>query len=182
MWQKMVDCGHRKAQKVVLLSLVAGTRTVALPEDFTKVRLLEHLVGSVWYPCDFYERYDTAVTNQNTADVGNQYRFAYSILENNIVLEPTPANDETDTLRLTYFYQVDDLEADDEEPEIEKIFQYTLISGCCVQAKEKEEMIGGGGADTIPFLRTYNEQMQQFVNNIQLQTQQRIYTQPYGPY
>lgn len=183
LWQKYIDAGNHKAQTSTLLSIVANTREVALPANFTtKDRLLEHRVGELWFPCTFYERYDTMVANTNIADVGDQQVFAYHLQGTDIILEPTPNAAETDTLRLTYYFMVDEMDDDTDIPELEIIYHDILVSYCCVQAKEKEEMIGGEGADIAPFLMTYNSQLQQFINNVQLPTQQRVYAQPFGFY
>jgi len=183
LWQILIDAGNRKSLKVdSTLGTTANTREVALPSDFNRVRLLEHLNGSIWYPCKFYERYDTLVTNSNYADVGSQLSYAYSIVGDDIILEPTPDETVLNNLRLTYFYQPDEMTDDSDVPSIEIIYHEILVSYCCVQAKEKEEMIAGGGADTGPFVATYSQQLQRFINNTQLPSQQRVYAQPFGDY
>ncbi|MDX1902089.1 MAG: hypothetical protein SFW66_08855 [Gammaproteobacteria bacterium] len=180
LWQKYIDAGNRKAETSTLLSLVANTREVALPSDFNRARLLEHLVGDLWIPCTFYERYDTMVSENNASDVGDQEQFCYHFQGDNLILEPTPNSDETDTLRLTYFFMVSEMDDDADVPELESIYHDILTSYCCVQAKEKEEMITGNGADLSPFVMTYEKQLSQFINNIQLPSQQRVYAQPFG--
>lgn len=122
------------------------------------------------------------VSENNSADVGDQQQFAWSIQGDDLILEPTPNSNETDSLRLTYFKMVDELVDDSDIPDLERIYHDILVSYCCVQAKEKEEMISGSGVDMGSFVSTYQQQLQQFINNIQLPTQQRIYAQPFGYY
>lgn len=183
-WQLLIDDSNRKALKTDDLSLVENTREIALPTDFVKVRLLEHKVGTVYYPCTYYERYDTSVGTDESpySEVGDQYAFAYSFLGDNLILEPTPMNSETDTLRMTYFYVPDYLDDDTDEPNIPTIYQDLLVLGCVIQAKEKEEMIGGGGTSTAPFVSDYNDLMDKFRNSISKQSQQRTYSQPFGAF
>lgn len=183
-WQLLIDDSNRKALKTTNLSLVANTREVALPSDFVKARLLEHLVGTIYYPCKYYERYDT-VTGDNTSPfsiVGDQYSYAYSFLGDNIILEPTPFDSETSTLRLTYFYVPTELSDDADEPDIPTLYHDLFVLGCVIQAKEKEEMIGGDGASIAPFVSDYADLMDKFMTSISKQSQQRTYSQNFGVY
>lgn len=182
LWQIMIDLGYRKTLAVDLLSLTADTREVALPSDFIRARLIEHLVGDVWIPCTYYERYDTVVGNDSAgaAVVGDYYSFAYSFLGDNLILEPAPIQSETDTLRLTYYFECAELAEDDDEPEFPSLYHSLLVTGCCIQAKGKEEMIGGGGADIAAFQMEYDALYKKFIDNINNQTQQRSFVEPFG--
>lgn len=170
--------------KVDFLDIVSNTREVALPEDFLKDRLLEHQVGETWFPCVYYNRFDTTVGTDsgNTSTIGDYYRFAYSFVGDNIILEPTPVNAETDGLRLTYFFQQEPLVDDDDEPDFPAIYHRVLVLDTVIQAKNKEEMTAGTGADTDPFIREYEGLYKKFVDNISSQTSQRTYTEPWGVY
>ena len=83
---------------------------------------------------------------------------------------------------MTYFYVPDYLDDDADEPNIPTIYQDLLVLGCVIQAKEKEEMIGGGGTSTAPFVSDYNDLMDKFRNSISKQSQQRTYSQPFGAF
>jgi hypothetical protein len=183
-WELLIDNSYRKALKVANLNLVANTRTVALPSDYVKTRLIEHLVGSIYYPCKYYERYDTPVGSDSSpsAAYGDQYSFSYSFLGDSLVFEPTPINSETGSIRLTYFYIPDYLEDDTDEPDIPSLYHDLFVLGCVIQAKEKEEMIGGGGASIAPFVSDYADLWDKFLNSISKQSQQRTYSQAFGVY
>ncbi len=182
LWQILIENSYRSAIKTADLSLVAQQREVALPTDFVKVRILDHLVGSTYYPCRYYERYDTPTGSDTEpfSSFGDQYSFAYSFIGDNLILEPAPMNSETDTLRLTYFFIPDYLTDDADEPILPSLYHDLLVLGCVIQAKEKEEMIGGGGTDIPPFIRDYNDLYTKFLESIDKQSQQRTYVEPFG--
>lgn len=182
LWEAMIDAGYRKTTKTTTLDLVANTREVALPSDFIRVQLLEHKVGEVYYPCRFYQRYDTVVgsSTAGAATYGDYYSFAYRFIGDNLILEPTPQSDETAGLRLDYYYLPEYLTDDSDTPDIPSLYHDLLVLGGVIQAKEKEEMIDGTGADAVPFIRDYNDLMAKFLNNINNMTQQRNYVEPFG--
>lgn len=180
----MVDLSYRKAMTVVDLDLTGLDRTVPLPDNFLKARLLEHKVGEVYFPCMYYNRFDTTAGSNTatSATVGDYYRFAYSFLGDDIILEPTPLNDETDSLRLTYFFEPEILEDDADEPDFPSIYHRVLVLDSVIQAKGKEEMIAGVGADTDPFIREYQDLYNKFVDNISSQSSQRTFSEPFGAF
>lgn len=170
--------------KVDYLDIVASTREVALPSDFLKDRLLEHQVGEVWFPCVYYNRFDTTVGTDagSTSTIGDYYRFAYSFVGDDIILEPTPVNSETEGLRMTYFFQPEELDSDSDEPDFPSIYHRVLVLDTVIQAKGKEEMIAGTGADVDPFVAEYERLYKKFVDNISSQSSQRTFSEPWGTY
>lgn len=181
-WQLLINYGYRSTLTTDDLSITANTRTVALPTDFLKARLLEHKVGNVYYPCKYYQRFDTSVGDSTVGGsaFGDYYSFAYSFLGDDIVLEPTPITSETDSLRLTYFKSFTELSSDSDTPSFPSIYHKLLVLGCVISAKAKEEMVGGGGVDSVPFIKEYNDLFEAFKNNVSNQTSQRIFVEPFG--
>ena len=87
----------------------------------------------------------------------------------------------SDGIKLTYFFIPDRLSDNSDEPDagFNQFYHELIITKAVILAKEKEEAVGGGGADLGPFLRTLAEREQKFKESIELSTYQRFYVTMY---
>lgn len=120
------------------LSLVADTRTVALPADFQRAVALvddDQDGATIPYlsPEVFYTRYGNDTGNESTA-----FR-AWTIVGTNIVLSPVPTANDTDRLTLVYYREITALAADGSEPEFHAAFHWAVVEYTKAKVYEREE-------------------------------------------
>ena len=173
-WKMLILAQNPISLTSAKLSIVAGTDTVALPDDFIKARLLEKIYSTYTKPLVFFERYDlpSGTSGSSTND------YIYRFIGSNLLLEPTPQTTETNALKLTYFKRCVEMDDDSESPEFDEIYHDMLVDFCVCRAKEKEE----DGGDGTPFAIQLKEKEQFFKEMIENSTIQRRYTQPFGIY
>jgi len=182
-WQWMLNAKHPGTIKTTYISIVSGVASYPLPSDFHSARLVERVFNSETVPMQYYERFETA--NRISATVVSYLRGylpRYHFEGENLVLEPTPADNIENGIKLTYRFIPPRLSKDTDSPHpaFHDFYHELLVGYCVIQAKEKEEMVGGGGADIVPFIRSHELREQKFKETIELSSEQRVYVEPFG--
>jgi len=177
-WSLLILAQDPLTIKETNLTITSGTESIALPSDFIKIRLIERAFDSYDIPLKYKERYDTA-NGTSTSSAGNTYLPSYRVMGSNLILEPTPQSTLTNGLVFTYFYQTADLDDDTDSPEFNAHHHDILVDFCCVRAKEKEELIGGGGTGINSFKEELSRKEQIFKEMVETVTLQRRFVQPW---
>jgi hypothetical protein len=179
-WGWLINANHPGILRDVLLSITAGVRSVALPEDYAKSRLVEKVFSNFRsQTLNYKERFDTPQFPSGAS--GEGYVPDYSFVGQNLILNPTPQGNETNALRLTYIYQPPELTLDAQSPVYPFIPLYhnMLVRRVVVLAKEKEEAMGMAGAPMGEILNELQVMEQTFKANIETESLQRQETEPF---
>jgi len=182
-WMWMIRAVNRGVVKSTTLNITADTAEIALPSDYFLARLVERVVDSATIPMDYKERYDSANRTSGTSSSASfGYVPQYHFEGQNLIIEPTPGDTVANGIKLTYIFIPDRMTAGTDEPDdgFPDFFHDLLVGYCVIQAKEKEEMVTPGGADISPFVVSQGKREQMFKEVIELETLQRIYSEPWG--
>lgn len=182
-WQWMVNAKHPGTFKSTTLNIVSGTSTIALPSDYLEARLVERVFDAALVPMQYQPRFDTSkATSGIVATSLLGYLPSYDFIGQNLDLNPTPQESVTSGIKLTYIFWPDRLSANGDTPNaaFHSGFHDLLVGWAVIQAKEKEEMVGGGGADAGPVLASQKRREDAFKASIELPTLQRFYSEPWG--
>lgn len=142
-WNWLLLARHNVCLTTASFDIVSGTDTIALPADFYDIRLVEYVKDGIYTPIKIYERH----TEVNTTSSGNVYNYypnyTAHIVGSDLVLEPIPSEDLTDGIRVTYLksYPTQMIEDDDESGST--LYDDLMIEKAIIQAKAKEETLGG---------------------------------------
>lgn len=181
-WLWMVEADHPATKTETTHNIVAGTSTIALPSDWIASRLIERVFDTFTYPVWWYERFEApnyTAGASTTSVVGYLPRVRFS--GTNLLLEPTPADNITGGIRHEYYYVPSDIADDSASPPspLGNLYPEMLIHRMVLLAKQKEEMIGGGGVDVSTTERILMPYEQKFKETIEVPAKHRSYVQPF---
>lgn len=137
-----VNEGYFTAQ--VDLNLVSGADTVALPNDFYKVRNLYKLVSDGYVILPYRNNLTEGYSTQG-ANTGNAYLPYYYFRGNSLVLRPGPNYSETSGLRLEYVQFPDTMiwGGDSLTSQVSPIFKQLIVMYAVNKAKIRESLVNG---------------------------------------
>lgn len=150
-----------------------------LPADFFSVRLVSRLLSSCKVPMRNYERYDEIVGNT----LGNVvYNLPdYRLKGNKIKFEPAPDFLEINAIEIEYVKKLSDLSAlVNVDSEFPPLAEDCMVLRATIKCKEIEEMIEGGGADTVPFIRDLQTTEQLLKEIVEQRVTARRYVASFG--
>lgn len=182
-WQWLIDARNPAILKRTSLDITSGVDTITLPSDFLTARLVERVFDSATVPMQYAPRFDSSKsTNGTVASSLLGYLPSYDFFGSNLVLNPTPQETISGGILLTYMFAATRLSNDTDTPNaaFPDLFHDLLVGWCVIQAKDKEEMIGGGGSDMAPFLASQAKREALFKSSIESTTLQRFYSEPWG--
>lgn len=174
-----VDEGHFVTSTT--LNIVADTRTVALPSDFFKVKVLYRVANGTNYPLVYRNNLNSAYSTTGNS-TGQGYMPDYYFQGNSIVLMDTPNFSETGALLLEYIQFPETLlnGSDQLTAQISPIFRQVIERYATYQAKLKESL---GTGSVIPQSLTQNlsDLLQQFRDIVAIRSKYPTHTQPFNP-
>ena len=181
-WAWMVQATHPVTARATSpdLDIVALQNAIALPSDFLVGKLVERVFDNYTVPVWWKERYETGNYTAGTASTGLLgYSPRIRFVGTDMLLEPTPSENVTGGIRMDYHF-IPVMPATDSASPVDPIstmFPELLIERTVRLAKEKEEMIAGGGVSQAA---TLTEIEQRFKETIELPIMHRVYVEPYG--
>jgi len=180
MW--LVQAFEGYFSKDITFDIIANQAAYPTPADFWKVRLIERVYSSWTVPLRIFDRYDTANIIANT-NFSNLYLPTYRFEGQNFILEPTPDTTITGGIRLEYIPQTVFLVLDTDTPQPGYLPQWEepIILRAAISAKMKEESVVNSGTDLSSLSADLQTWEQNIKESMQQRSQQRRYTEPWGP-
>lgn len=174
-----IDEGHFVT--TALLNITSGSRTIALPSDFFKVKVLYRVTDGANLPLTYRNNLNRSYDTTGN-DSGQGYRPDYYFQGNSLVLMDTPGFSETGGLLLEYIQFPETLlnGSDQLTAQISPIFRQVIERYATYQAKLKESL---GTGSTIPASLTQNlaDLLQQFRDVVAIRSKYPTSTQPFIP-
>lgn len=163
------------------LDITSGTRTIALPSDFFKVKALYRVTTGENVLLEYKNNLSRSYATTGSA-TGSGYTPAYYFQGNNIVLHDTPGFSEVGGLFLEYLQFPETMlnGSDTLTAQISPIFRQIVERYALYLAKLKESL---GNGTVIPTSLTQNlaDLVAQFREIIQLRSKNPTYAQAFDP-
>lgn len=143
--KKLIQSGELWFSKTVQTTLVSGTESYTLPEDYLRLHKAEIIVSGD-YPNQTIRRLQVITPVQrNSIPTGTGLPHAYWLNKNYITLVQVPDN--TYTLQLLYSYLIDDMTQDSQSPDIpeqyhEMIAIYATLDGFLKDQRDPNPVFG----------------------------------------
>ena len=156
----------------------------ALPADCAnpnKIRLVSRSIASnsQIIPLKYFERYDNSIDvkiSQSTYNLPT-YRFR----GNNLVLEPAPDFTEANALLIEYSRALSSLSANvGIDADFPALGEDCIVIAATIKCKSIEEMVGGGGVDSDPFVKELLKTEQLLKEAVSVRTWARQYVEQFG--
>lgn len=144
-WNWLLLARHNACLATTTANIVSGTDTIVLPTDFYDFRLVEYVKDGVYLPIKMYERHTEANSSASSGiDVYSYYpNYTYRRVGSNLILEPIPNESITNGIRVTYLKAYPAPMVDDDDESGSALYDDLLIERSIIQAKAKEETLGG---------------------------------------
>lgn len=110
-YNRLVDAGCKRILTTDDLDLTADTETVALPSDFYFIYKLSRILTNDRIPLKYSSDLGSVKYTSGSA-TGDGYLPKYDVQGTNLLLNPTPAADETDALWLEYYPTITEMVGD----------------------------------------------------------------------
>lgn len=146
----LIGMGGGYFEVITDLSITAGVDTISLAgldPPFWKESLIEKYVTNGRVPLEPYKRRYKFLSTTGVGS-GNTYIPTYKFKGLDLVLEPPPGADETNSIRLDYVYLPDfpNRLSDDSftfEEQFPSIYELNVILRSCVKLMEEKDVTGG---------------------------------------
>jgi len=174
-----IDEGHFVT--TASLNITSGSRTIALPSDFFKVKVLYRVDGNDRIPLNYRNNLTGGFsTDGNTS--GSGYLPDYYFQGNNLVLVDTPNFTEASGLFMEYVQFPETMlnGSDQLTAQISPVFRQVVERYATYMAKLKESLTNGA---VIPPSLTQNlaDVVQQFRDIIAIRSKNPTYVTPFNP-
>lgn len=166
----------------VLLNVVSGSETVALPVDFFEARALYIRRNNGWEILEYRNDVTSGFIDMGGGAGSNTYNPSYYFQGNNLVLHPTPNFSETGVLRLEYVAFPDQMinGGDAMSNQVSPVFKQLIEMYGVVKAKTKESMVTGVDMVSIPSANL-GQIYALFKDTINKRSQGPEYVNPFNP-
>ena len=181
-YQKVVNRIASLAQdyyvRLAKTNLVADQSLYGLPSDYRRMIRVETA------PEDADERYKATRADTNSFDdpvdyYGDATNPTYSIRGNNIEIKPTPENNITNGLWMYYVETVEDMSADDDEPNLPPEFNDLPVEYATAKAKARLGLMDEAQLHLAEFYRELEEMTNNLTNSNSDDPEQVVVRDPY---
>lgn len=150
-----------------------------LPSDFFRVKNIFRLLSNEKIPLRYQEQFSSSFSKT----LGNStYNLpTYRFRGNKIKFEPAPDFSETNAVELEYIKTLTDLSSTQSvDSEFPALAEDCVVARAVVKLKAIEEMVGGGGVDSDPFVIDVVSSEQMLKEALEPRTQSRQYVEQFG--
>lgn len=175
-YNKLVNVGYKSlCVAPVLLNIVSGVDTIALPLDFYKARRVDRLIDTKIIPLQYKENFEDVMLTTGVTS-SSLYTPSYSFQGQNLLLQPVPSFSQVNAIQVSYWPIMTKLSLDTDSPVAGFSAQWQdniPIRAAFIAKSNREE------EDVINISRDMKEADAPFEDALTEMTQSRTYTEPF---